>query len=156
MKKPSLAIADHCLGVFSIIFFSVCWIHVSSLAEEAQVMPHIVILLGCLCAIGVIVRALCNKTVAETQKKTNVRQVVIGILAFLIITLLMLFATVIGMYVSVYLSILIISLTINYFEHGWNRKQMLKAALFDLVVLGVTYLLFGVVLKVNTPKGILF
>lgn len=156
MQKPSLAIADLCLGVFAIIFFALCWIQVGGLAEEAQVMPHIVILLGCICAVGVIVKALCNKTVAETQKKTNIRQVIIGILAFLIITLLMRFATVIGMYVCVYLSILTISLTIDYFEHGWNRKQMLKTALFDLVVLAVTYLLFGVVLKVNTPKGFLF
>ncbi|MDD7200400.1 MAG: tripartite tricarboxylate transporter TctB family protein [Sphaerochaetaceae bacterium] len=156
MKKPSLAISDLYLGVFSIVFFSICWIQVGGLAEEAQIMPHIVILLGCLCAVGVIVKALCNKTVAETQKKTNVRQAVIGILSFLIITLLMRFATVIGMYVCTYLSILTISLTISYFEHGWNGKQMLKVALFDLVVLGVTYLLFGVVLKVNTPKGFLF
>lgn len=156
MKKPCLAVADFCLGVFSIVFFAVCWIQVNDLAEEAQVMPHIAIIIGWICAVGIIIKSFHTKVTGDNKKKRDLRQVAVGVVSFLSITLFMVFASFIGMYVSVYLSILAISLTISYFEHGWDGKQMLKAALFDLIVLAITYLLFGMVLKVNTPRGFLF
>jgi len=118
-------------------------------------MPRLVIGLGCICAVVILLKAWMNLNTGEKGKEIDRKQVVVGVAVFLFITLLMVFAKHIGMYVSTYLSILAISLTICYFEHGLNRKAFIKAALFDLIVLAITFLLFSIVLKVNSPKGFL-
>ena len=52
MRTSKNLIEDLSFGVFTIILFVVCWVQVGKAAEETQVMPHLVIVLGLACTIG--------------------------------------------------------------------------------------------------------
>jgi|GEM_PF-1675878 len=155
MRTSKNLIEDLSFGVFTIILFVVCWVQVGKAAEETQVMPHLVIVLGLACTIGMMLKACRKKDGNEKKQEMDKKQILVGVCVFLFITLLMVFVKYIGMYVCVYLAILAISLTICYFEHGWDTRRFLRIALYDLVVLAVSYLLFGKMLQINTPKGFL-
>ena len=146
---------DFWSGIGIILGLMVFWSQIPKIrSEAAKVMPSIVIIGGWICCIIIIIKTI----IAEPQKKPKalprkLTLILLGVLAF--VTLVLLSLKVIGMYVSLFLAISAVSLSITYIEHGMHARKMLYSILYNVIVITVIFFLFNIFLKVNTPKGIL-
>lgn len=149
---------DFVFGAAAIVVMIAFWTQTYKLSGSVRLMPRVIIVLAIISSLVIMVKTVLRKETGNgdgEQKKKSGKQAAVGAGIFLFIILLMALAEVIGMYVCLYLSLAAISVSISVIKDGWNWKKILGELLYNLVVICVIYVLFHVLLKVNTPAGIL-
>ncbi len=140
------------IGMSATLF--IFWSQIGKIkADTAKVMPAVIIVASWICCLFIIIKSLLSES--AKKKKETPRKQTLCLLATLGLSLLFLLnIKVIGMYTSLFLTICAISLAITYMEGNVTKKKVLFAIGYDVVIIFVIYLLFGVFLDVMAPKGI--
>lgn len=73
--------------------------------------------------------------------------------AFLILLLSCFLFDILGFYATIFLVLIAISLLV---QPKLTKKAVISSLVFDVILLGVLYLCFGVLLKLATPTGIFY
>ena len=154
-SKSSVLSTDFWFGIVSLVVLIAFWTQTGKLSAQVKVMPRVVLAIGIVSDLLVIAKALKNPVAKEECAYNKTRCILTGFVVFAIVALLLAFSSAIGMYLSLFLSIVAISVAICVKENGWNWKKIGFFILYDLIVTAILFLFFRVFLSINTPTGIL-
>lgn len=144
---------DFWFGIGLAAVLLIFWSQIGKIkADTAKILPAVIIIASWICCLAIIVKSIFSQSVVKG--KSTPKKQVLCLLATLGLSLVILLScNLIGMYVSLFLTIGIISFAITYMEGTLTWKKVLFAIGYDAIIILVIYLLFGVFLKVATPKG---
>lgn len=154
-SKSSVLSADFWFGIVSLVVLIAFWTQTGKLSAQVKIMPRVVLAIGIVSDLLVIAKALKNPVAKEECAYNKMRYILTGFVVFAIVALLLAFSSAIGMYLSLFLSLVVISGTICVKENGWNWKKIGFFILYDFIVTAILFLFFRVFLSINTPTGIL-
>ncbi len=154
-SKSSVLSADFWFGIVSLVVLIAFWTQTGKLSAQVKIMPRVVLAIGIVSDLLVIAKALKNPVTKEECAYNKMRYILTGFVVFAIVALLLAFSSAIGMYLSLFLSLVVISGTICVKENGWNWKKIGFFIMYDFIVTAILFLFFRVFLSINTPTGIL-
>lgn len=147
--------ADFCVGLGIMLFMVVMWTQTLELADTVRLLPRIVIIVGGLCGLGITIKSFLKEGETARHQKTPRKVKIAALIVAATIFLMLLLTEVIGMYTCLFIMICCISIAITYMESGWDLRKILFALLYDAIVIAIIYVMFHVVLSLNTPTGFL-
>lgn len=153
--KSVLHSIDFLFGIGSLITFIIFWSQLGKLNDQVKIMPKIVMLIGIISAIIIIIRSLRNPVENTAKQYDRSRYIISGFIVFAVVSLLLWFSETIGMFLSLFLSLLVLSCSICIKEKYFDWKRIGLFALYDLAVTVVLFIFFHVFLSIDTPSGFL-
>ena len=154
-SRSALYSIDFWFGTGSIIVFAVFLSQLGKLSGQVKVMPMIVMAIGMISAVIVTARSVMHPAERKEAQYDKARYIISGFVVFAIVALLLWFSDAIGMYLSLFLSLVVISTAISIKENGLNWKKIGFFVLYDLIVTIVLFIFFYVCLAIDTPMGLL-
>jgi hypothetical protein len=146
--KQDLAVSIVCLVAAVFLYYSLGWID----GEQARIFPGVVLIItGCL-SIALLIQSLMTKGVQASGGKPFPWKRFLSL--FVLTIVYFYFMEIIGFYTSAFL--FFVTVTIGF---GRSEMTMVKAGSrigIAVVFCGVLYVLFKILLKVQTPSGVLF
>ncbi len=137
-----------CLAGAAFLYYSLGWID----EERAMAFPRVVIIIiGCL-SLLLFIQTLIIKKVKESSDNPFPWGRFITV--FIIIIVYFFFMEKIGFYVSAFL--LFVAITMIFGRAGVTVSKAVSRVAFSVAFTGVIYVLFKIILKVQTPTGVFF
>ncbi len=147
MRKDLIA-ALFCLALAAFLFFSLGWID----DERARSFPRvIIIIMGVLSLLLLLQTLLVEKASKPTKDKPFAWRVFGSMLALILIYFF--FMEKIGFYVSALVFFIVVSLVFS--KARPSSQRLLVCTGMGVGFTGIIYFLFNIILKVQTPTGLL-
>lgn len=144
-KKSILGDGNLVVGIIALVFG--LWMSVyfkTSKGIYPLIIFGLMVFLGAL----LIIFSISGKSKASVPGKISIREAVVMLLLFAT----PLSAKTVGFYLSGTLAIYLI---MQLFSPSRNVKQLIKTAVYSICTGAAVYVVFTVLLKINTPKGFL-
>ena len=140
------------LGMAAVLL--VFWSQIGRIkADTAKIMPAVIIVASWICCLAILCRSILTE--GSGKKNRSPRKQTVCLLVTLAISIVLIMSMkIIGMYTSLFLTLTAISLSITFMEGNVTWKKVLMTIGYDLAVILVVYLLFGVFLNVAAPRGL--
>ena len=146
--KRDIIVSLVCLAAAVLLYYSLGWIE----EGRARLFPGVVIIITGGLAFLLLVQTLLTKGIQSSAGKPFPWARFLGLLGLILVYFY--FMESIGFYVSAF--VFFIAVTLIFGRKGMAAKKAASRVGMSFVFTGVLYLLFKVILKVQTPSGVLF
>lgn len=145
--KKDVMVSIICIATSIFLYYTLGWID----DERARSFPRVVIIIMGILSFMLLLQTMAVKKTKEKGKPLPWKRFLI---MFVLVLVYLYFMETIGFYTSAFLFIVVVTLLFG--QSGFSPVRILSRTVISAVFTGVIFVLFNVLLKVQTPTGLFF